>query len=81
MGFKNLSMFNDALLAKQTWRLLHNIQSLFYRVFKAKYFPNTTVMGGKNPNNSYAWKSIIKGRDVRSSVENQPREFNPCLGR
>ena len=80
MGFKDLSMFNDALLAKQTWRLLHNTQSLFYWVFKAKYFPNTTVMGDKNPNNaSYAWKSIIKGRDVRSSVENRPGEFNPCM--
>ena len=37
MGFKDLSKFNDALLAKQTWCLLHDKSSFFYRVFKAKF--------------------------------------------
>nr|XP_023892926.1 uncharacterized protein LOC112004916 [Quercus suber] len=65
MGFKDLSRFNDALLAKQTWRLLHDKTSLFYRVFKARYFPNCTIMEAKSPSSaSYAWKSIIKGREV-----------------
>ena len=62
---KDLSQFNDALLAKQTWRLLHDTGSLFYRMFKAKYFPNCSIMEAKTPNSaSYAWKSIIKGREV-----------------
>ena len=30
MGFKELSLFNDALLSKQTWRLLHNTNSFFF---------------------------------------------------
>ena len=65
IGFKDLAMFNDALLAKQTWRLLPDTQSLFYKVFKAKFFPNTSVMEARSPSNaSYAWKSIIKGREV-----------------
>ena len=65
MGFKDLSIFNDALLAKQTWRLLHDKSSLFYRVFKEKFFPNTSVMEAKIPaNSSYAWKGIMKGRNV-----------------
>ena len=65
MGFKDLSLFNDVPLAKQTWRLLHDKSSLFYRVFKAKFFPNTLVMEAKIPANSlYAWKSIMKGRNV-----------------
>ena len=60
-----LSLFNDALLAKQTWRLLHDTSSLFYRVFKAKFFPNTSVMEVKvSPNALYAWKSLMKGHDV-----------------
>ena len=65
LGFKDLYMYNNALLTKQTWWLLHNTQSLFYWVLKAKLFPNCSVMEAKNPNNaSNAWKSILKGRDV-----------------
>ena len=65
MGFKDLSLFNNALLAKQTWQLLHDKSSLFYRVFNAKFFPDTSIIEAKIPaNSSYAWKSIMKGRDV-----------------
>jgi len=38
MNFNELSLFNDALLAKQMWRLLHITHSLFYKVFKFKFF-------------------------------------------
>jgi hypothetical protein len=58
-------MFNMALLAKQCWRLLQNPQSLFYRVFKAWYFPNCSIMEatlGNNP--SFLWRSILSGREV-----------------
>ena len=65
MGFKDLAMFKDALLAKQTWRLLHDTESLFYRVFKEKFFPNSSIMEASVPSSSsYAWRSIIHGKDV-----------------
>ena len=54
MGFRDLAMFNDSLLAKHAWRLLHNSDSLFYKVFKACFFPNCFIM-------SYAWSSIYMG--------------------
>lgn len=58
-------MFNDSLLAKQTWCLLHNKDSLFYKVFKARFFPNYSIMKAKESSSgSYAWQSILYGRDV-----------------
>lgn len=38
MGFRDLALFNDALLSKQARQLLHNKTSLFYKAFKAHFF-------------------------------------------
>ena len=65
MGFRDIAMFNDSLLAKQAWRLLKNPKSLFYRVFKARFFPNCTIMEAKHTSGgSHAWNGILHGRDV-----------------
>ena len=61
MGFRDLSLFNDFLLAKQVWKLFHNRDSFFYRVFKARFFPNGSIMEAKDSRRgSYTWKSILK---------------------
>ena len=65
MGFLDLALHNDSLLAKQAWRLLEDQNSLFYKVFKPRFFPNCTIMEApESSRGSYAWKSILQGRDV-----------------
>ena len=65
IGFHDLAHFNDALLAKQAWRLLHNKKTLFYKVFKAKFFLNHSLLEAKETSSGfYAWKSMLHGRDV-----------------
>ena len=65
MGFRELSKFNDALLAKQVWRLIHNKSSLLYRVLQVKYFPNSSILDIRCSHRaSFAWRSILKSRSV-----------------
>jgi hypothetical protein len=59
MGFQDLNVFNQALLAKQCWRLWTSPDSLTAQIFKSKYYPNCSILeaqlGGKP---SFAWRSI-----------------------
>ncbi|KAH9768542.1 reverse transcriptase domain-containing protein [Citrus sinensis] len=60
IGFKRLHLFNVAMLGKQGWRLLTKPNILVARLFKARYYPNTSFAEarlGSNPN--YVWRSIL----------------------
>lgn len=65
MGFRDVKLFNQALLARQAWRLLQFPDSLCARVLKAKYYPNgslvDTAFGG---NTSPSWKGVIYGLEL-----------------
>ena len=54
MRFKELQKFNDAMFAKQVWRLLENKTSLFHRFFKETFFPNGTIFYVKEDKGSFA---------------------------
>jgi hypothetical protein len=44
IGFRDLRVFNQALLARQAWRLIQFPDSLCARIIKAKYYPSTHLL-------------------------------------
>ena len=65
IGFRDIKVFNQALLAKQGWRFLQNPQSLVRQVFKYKYFPRCGFMeAGVGYHASYAWRSLSSAKGV-----------------
>jgi hypothetical protein len=65
MGFRDLHMFNLAMLARQSWRLLQNPDSLCCVVLKALYFPESSILeAAPKQGMSYTWRSILRGLDL-----------------
>jgi hypothetical protein len=65
MGFRNFSAFNQALLAKQAWRILTNPTSLCSRVLAARYFKKKGILTAECPKSaSFTFRSILHGRDL-----------------
>ena len=64
MGFKELVRFNEAMLAKQIWRLHTEKETLLYKVFSTKYFPLGSVFEARSSRGSFAWQSLLKARHI-----------------
>ena len=65
LGFRDLEIFNLALLSKQAWRMLQNPTSLSARILKGVYFPDVSLFEvslGNHP--SQIWRAILDGRDI-----------------
>jgi hypothetical protein len=65
MGFRDLQLFNTAMLGKQGWRLISNPDSLCARVLKGKYYHGEDFMRARKKKNcSHTWRAILRGRSA-----------------
>jgi hypothetical protein len=65
LGFRDFSLFNQAMLGKQSWRLLTEPNSLCARVLKGRYFPHCDFWDApKLRSSSYTWRSILFGQEL-----------------
>jgi ribonuclease HI len=65
LGFRDLVIFNKALLAKQGWRLMQDPDSVAGKILKAKYFPQTSFLEAKlGSKPSYVWRSIFNAQGL-----------------
>lgn len=65
MGFRDLKMFNLAMLDKQGWRLTTRPDSLCTKVLKGRYFHDGDFMPcSRRRRASSTWRAILAGREV-----------------
>ncbi|KAL9667106.1 hypothetical protein QQ045_001453 [Rhodiola kirilowii] len=84
LGFRNLKLMNEALIAKQVWRIITRPYLLMSKVIKARYFPTSDFMeasSGSRP--SLVWRSLIRVKYILKeglSWDPQDRKFcwNKC---
>lgn len=65
LGFRDMEIFNLALLSRQAWQLLEYPDSLSARMLKAIYYPDTSILDaelGSRP--SQIWRAVIDGRNI-----------------
>ncbi|KAK4400750.1 putative mitochondrial protein [Sesamum angolense] len=65
LGFRQLQLFNLAMLAKQLRRILKQLETLLSRVLKAKYFPTRDIFSislGRRP--SFTWRSVMAAHNL-----------------
>ncbi|XP_023633512.1 uncharacterized protein LOC111829070 [Capsella rubella] len=65
LGFRTLGEFNQALLAKQFWRLLRFPNSLLSRVLRGRYYRFSDPLQIVKANRpSYGWRSIFSAKPL-----------------
>lgn len=65
LGFRDIHLFNKALLAKQSWRVLTKPDCLLSRVLRGKYCHKASFLTVKATTAcSHGWRGILHGRDI-----------------
>jgi ribonuclease HI len=65
MGFRDFQLFNQAMLAKQGWRLMTKPDSLCAKVLRGKYYHGSDFLSAtKKKNSLHVWRAILHGREA-----------------
>jgi hypothetical protein len=65
LGFRDMELFNQAMFARQGWRLMTDPTSLCARVLKGRYYPECDFWEAPQPRSaSYTWRSLLFGREL-----------------
>lgn len=65
LGFREIEQFNDALLGRISWKILHFPDSLLARVLLGKYCHEKSFLEvSVSSSSSHGWRSIMAGREV-----------------
>jgi hypothetical protein len=65
LGFKDIEIFNLALLAQQAWSILQEPSSHNARILKAVCFPDVDFLSaGLGSSPSRIWRAIVDGKGV-----------------
>jgi hypothetical protein len=65
IGFRDLRIFNQALLARQAWRLIHLPDTLCARLLKARYYPAGNLLDTAFiQNTSASWQGVMHGLEL-----------------
>lgn len=65
LAFRDLRSMNEALLAKQVWRMLQEPNLLMSHVLKGKYFPYQEFLQTKQKDkDSWLWKSWLGSQEL-----------------
>ncbi|XP_048615609.1 uncharacterized protein LOC125588345 [Brassica napus] len=65
LGFRDIQLFNQALLAKVAWRIITVPNCLLARILTGKYCKKQSFLNVANPSvASHGWRGILWGREL-----------------
>ncbi|KAL0413946.1 UNVERIFIED_CONTAM: putative mitochondrial protein [Sesamum radiatum] len=67
LGLRKMGAFNQAMLAKQLWRIITKPNAMLSRMLKQKYIPSTDIFSAvAGTGCSFTWRSMLSARELIS---------------